>query len=183
MRRPLALEFIARKHKDWGSDCYALEKPQKRILFQNKTRSIGWVVCFYAYGAPEEGQVPVNDCGAWDCCNGTHWHWGTMQEALDNRVFPSRRGGKNPNAKLDEDDVAILRAVNWERGTFKRAVWEHLGITPQTFHAILRGKTWKGVNPYVSSVPPHPGSVLYLGQSIPLPEKTEAESKDEGDAF
>lgn len=164
------MEFLAAKSQDWGSDCFTLPKPQKNLLLGGKSRRAAWVACHLAHGEPPPGGVAVNRCGALDCINGRHWRWGTFQDALDSREFPSRRGGKNPRAKLDEEDVAILRAVNWERGTYKAITCEYLGISPGTLHAILKGWTWKGVAPYVSKVPPHPGSVI-------------RGSRDEGDAF
>lgn len=142
------MEFIRGKIGNWGDECYPLPKPQKNVLLVNKSRSVGWVVCKLANGDPPPEGVAINKCGAWDCVNGTHWRWGTFSEALALREFPSRRGERNPAAKLDAEDVAILRAVNWERGTYKRAVCEHLGISMGTLHKIINGWTWRGIEPY-----------------------------------
>jgi hypothetical protein len=153
MRRSIAMEFLRGKIGNWGDECYPLPKPQKNILLVNKSRSVGWVVCKLAHGDPPEGGVAINVCGAWDCANGTHWRWGTFAESLAQRSFTSRRGERNPAAKLTALDVAQLRSVNWERGTYKAITAEHLGISLATLHKILNGWTWKGIEPYRSVVP------------------------------
>lgn len=148
MRKSSAMEFLRGKIGSWGDECYSLPKPQRNILLVNKSRSIGWVACKLANGDPPEGGVSINTCGILDCVNGTHWRWGTFEEALAQRDFPSRKGGSNPAAKLTEEEVAQLRSVNWERGAYKSQAAEAAGISISTLHAILKGWTWKGVKPY-----------------------------------
>lgn len=145
-----ALYFIAGKSANWGEECYALPEPQDYIYLGSSGRKPSWVACRYAHGEPEKGQVAINECGAADCVNGSHWRWGTWKEAMDRREFPSRKGGKNPNARLTELEVSQLRSVNWGRGTYKRAAAEAAGISISTLHAILNGWVWKGVEPYKS---------------------------------
>lgn len=152
-----ALLWVARKSEDWGSDCYPLPFKNKRITVNGTSRRVNWVVCRYANGAPEPGQVVVNKCGAMDCANGTHWKWGTWDEVMKGRVFASRRGGRNPNAKLTEADVAAIRAIKFDGRNNRRPVAAKYGISLPTLHAIIKGWTWKGVLP--------------------------AENTDEGDAF
>lgn len=142
-----ALAWIASKSEDWGSDCYPLPFDQERIRVGSVSRRINWVVCRYAHGAPKPGQVVVNLCGAMDCANGTHWRWGTWDEVMATREFPSRRGGRNPNAKLTEADVAAIRAIDFGVTNHRKPVAERYGISLATLHAIRKGWTWKGVEP------------------------------------
>lgn len=147
-RRPSkALEWIARKSSDWGDECYPFPFEQQRVSVMNASRRINWVVCWYANGAPEPGQVVMNKCGSYDCANGTHWRWGTWDEVMAAREFPSRRGGRNPNAKLTEADVAAIRAIDFGVRNNRRPVAEKYGISLPTLHAIIRGWTWKGIEP------------------------------------
>jgi hypothetical protein len=140
-----ALNFIVRKSLDWGSDCYPLPAPQEYIRVGFVGRRVGWVACSYANGLPENGQIAINDCGSHDCVNGSHWHWGTWDEAMSKRQFRSRKGGKNPNAKLTEADVAAIRAIDFGPRNNRRPVAEKYGISLSTLHAIVKGWTWKGV--------------------------------------
>jgi hypothetical protein len=140
-----ALRFVAKKASDWGDDCYALPDPQDYIFFDKAGRKPGWVACRFAHGAPEKGQVALNECGIGDCVNGSHWRWGTWEEAMARREFPSRKGGKNPNAKLTEADVAAIRAIDFGGHNNRKPVADKYGISLATLHAIIKGWTWKGV--------------------------------------
>lgn len=140
-----ALEFIADKAKNWGDECYSLPMPQEYIRVGSVGRRVGWVACRYANGLPPEGGIAINDCGLHDCVNGTHWHWGTWDEAMAKRELPSRKGGKNPNAKLTEADVAAIRAIDFGVQNNRKPVAEKYGISLPTLHAIIKGWTWKGV--------------------------------------
>lgn len=148
MRGPSqALLWVARKSEDWGTDCYPLPFNQSRITLNGTSRRVNWLVCRYANGAPEPGQVVVNLCGSMDCANGTHWKWGTWDEVMQARVFPSRKGGKNPNAKLTAEQVAEIRAIDFGVRNNRRPVAERYNISLPTLHAIIKGWTWKGVEP------------------------------------
>lgn len=145
MRRSRNMEFLVARSKAWGDDCFALPTPQTNLLYGSKSRRVGWVACYMANGAPPDGAVAINKCGASDCVNGTHWRWGTWDEVMAAREFPSRRGGRNPNAKLTEADVAAIRAIDFGVRNNRRPVAERYNISLPTLHAIIKGWTWKGV--------------------------------------
>jgi len=126
-------------------ECILFTYPQKQLSFGGSTRSPHWVSCFLVNGAPPEGTVPVRKCGVRDCINGTHFKWGTLDEAQSARVFSSRAGAGNPNAKLNDEQVRDIKSRVYKNGRDKMLTAKEFGITPKTLGLILKGVNWSWV--------------------------------------
>lgn len=86
----------------------------------------------------------LHSCDNPACCNPSHLNEGThsrnMQDMYDrNRV--SRKGEKNPRAKLTQDEVVSLR-TNPLRGQELKEYSEKKFVTPSTIYMVQRGDTW-----------------------------------------
>lgn len=61
-----------------------------------------------------------------------------------NKMAQSSLGSRNPNGKLCEDDIIVIRAES-RSGKSGSAIAKQFNVTPANISSILRGKTWAHV--------------------------------------
>jgi len=90
----------------------------------------------------------LHRCDNPPCCNPEHLFLGTRTDNSADMMEKGRHrnghmpGGKNPNAKLSEDDVVEVRRL-LTLGHTHRAIGNRFGVDRSTITAINRGKHWK----------------------------------------
>lgn len=106
----------------------------------------------YAY-ADQHGEIPDgievrHKCDNPPCCNPNHLELGThlqnMQDMVERRRLPDRRGERSYFAKLTERDVVEIR-VRLSLGQTHASIAADYGIKPVTVTAINGRRTWKHV--------------------------------------
>lgn len=58
--------------------------------------------------------------------------------------YLSRRGERNPRAKLTESDVRLIRALG-DHGLTQRAIAAKFDVSKRAIEAVLTGRTWRHV--------------------------------------
>jgi len=122
-----------------SDECAFFPFPQKAVAWGASSKQPHWITCFLTNGSPPEGTVPVRICGVQGCINGRHFKWGTQSEAQAARIFKPRTGGRNPNARVTDAQVAEWRAMDWGNGMRKVEAAQEAGITLRTLNNILTG--------------------------------------------
>lgn len=100
------------------------------------------LVCILAHGPRPEGLQAAHSCGNRACVNQSHLRWATRQEnEADKKLHGTYLHGQNHhNAKLSDEDVAIIRDLCGHRK--QREIARRFGVSPSTINDIRRGRTW-----------------------------------------
>jgi hypothetical protein len=107
------------------------------------------------YGPIPDDLLVCHICDVRHCVRPDHFFLGTYQ---DNRIDAVQKGRakapksafkngiEHPNAKLSSQKVteALERFAN---GESQQAIAKSFGVTRQTIHKVLKGQTWKHINP------------------------------------
>lgn len=73
---------------------------------------------------------------------------GNKDEICRANMSAAKTGSKHPNAKLDEDDVYLIKVnamYTEDIVGYKREMADTYGVHPNNIHMILSGKTWNHV--------------------------------------
>lgn len=95
-------------------------------------------------GPRPKGKWALHRDGNVDNCRLTNVYWGTPQQNSDDRVAHGRSAPfeKNPNAKLDRDRVADMRA-KYKSGCVTQAeLAAEFGVRQAHVSRVLRGSSW-----------------------------------------
>lgn len=101
------------------------------------------VMCEMVHGkAPTAGHEVAHSCNVRACVNPRHLRWATKSENMLDKIKHGtvKRGTKNPQAKLSEDNVLRIRRMKGR--VILREVAEMFGVSITTVHSIWRGETW-----------------------------------------
>jgi len=141
--RSAALQHLSNLAAANSDECQWPLNDQKNIIWITGSRTPRYISCTIVNGTAPDGMVPVQICGVLGCVNGRHWRWGTMEESLKNRRFKDRKGGLNPNSKLNWEYVRAIRAIKWEGGDHRMRVAASYGISLRTLNAVIKNWIWK----------------------------------------
>lgn len=78
------------------------------------------------------------------CCNPAHLLTGTKRQNSQDMVSRNRQthGSRNPAARLNEDQVARIRATFALGGITRTALAEQYGVTRSTIGRVVSGRGW-----------------------------------------
>jgi len=101
-----------------------------------------------ANGEPPTGYLVLHSCDRAACCNPRHLRVGTYEDNLMDRVARGRcnsaRGSENPNARLDENSVASMRADR-DKGVSINQLAAKYGVSNATAFRVVNRKSWRHV--------------------------------------
>lgn len=102
-------------------------------------------ICEMVHGpAPSTNHLACHECGNGHegCVNPGHIYWGTNAENSADMVAHGRstRGERAGNAKLTEDDVRAIRAM--EGRMLQREIAEKFGVHIMTVNCIIHRRRW-----------------------------------------
>lgn len=102
-------------------------------------------------GATVEGLGLLHDCDNPPCCNPRHLRLGTQRDNIadmhrKNRGVrpPLLRGGRNPRAKLTEENVREIFVLS-ASGLPATAIAPRYAVTPDAVRKVLQRKNWAHV--------------------------------------
>ncbi len=99
-----------------------------------------------ANGVSVAGMVVRHTCDVPGCVAADHLEIGTVADNVRDRDARGRRaapaGTKNPNAKLTESDIPVIRARH-AAGESMRALARAYGVNHWAISSIVRRKSWK----------------------------------------
>ena len=164
-KTPAAVRFWAKVDKSAGPEaCWPWRGAGERYgLFglithgpKRKSTTASRAAWILTYGPlPPELQV-CHRCDNPPCCNPAHLFAGTQKENIRDavakgrmcsgdrhhtRLNPQPRGGRNPSAKLSDDEVRAIRAICATGRLTQRAVAYRFGVAEGTVSAIVLGKS------------------------------------------
>lgn len=121
--------------------------PSQRIMHASR------VAYELAVGTIPVGMLVCHTCDNPRCCNPAHLFIGTQSDNMRDAATKGRiswqqqganAGERNPRAKLSDDDIRRIRALN-RTGVSYRAIAEQFGISDVTVSRICRKLIWKHV--------------------------------------
>ena len=95
-------------------------------------------------GEGYHGTCVCHHCDNPSCVNPDHLYIGTQQDNMDDKAEKGRasRGEANYKAKLNEDDVKMIRCM---RGHTQRALATLFGVSQAQVDRIINRKTWNHI--------------------------------------
>lgn len=106
------------------------------------------VVYSVAVGFTDELKLVCHKCNNPPCCNPAHLYEGTHKDNARDTLMVgslrkgSRRGARNPAARLSETDVAEVRGWLAE-GVSKAEIARRKGVSRTAIYWIEKGRNWK----------------------------------------
>jgi hypothetical protein len=108
------------------------------------------LVWFFIHESDPAPLCVLHKCDNPKCCNPAHLFLGTDADNAADKAKKGRSavvvGETNPNAKLTEEDVRLIRSVPVVRGTIV-ALSRWFGVSRGQIFNIRRGDTWKHLLP------------------------------------
>lgn len=97
-------------------------------------------------GKIPKGKLVCHQCDNEVCVNPSHLWLGSYKDNMKDMVYKKRgnyvKGGKNPAAKLTEDEVEKIKELHIE-GVMINDIAKTFGVTRHCIQHILNGKTWR----------------------------------------
>lgn len=124
--------------------------PHGRVRIDGKNRLTHHISFLLANGylPAFDGKVMAlcHNCGNASCVNPEHLYIGTHKENMQDKkrhgTQPVMDGESNPNSRLKESDVIIIKSRFSETNV---AIARDYGVTPEAISRIRIGKTWKNI--------------------------------------
>jgi len=150
------------------------KKGYRRVQLQSapdmKYAYIHRLVAAAFIGPSSPGKQVNHKNGIKDDNRAKNLEWVTCAENLRHAVetgLLSTKGSKNPNARLSEEDIPVLRRMvflGWSDGRISRV----LGVSKRAICDVRRGRTWRHIpNPLATPTEQRTDSVG--GSTIPTP--------------
>lgn len=101
------------------------------------------------HGPAPKGAMVCHTCDRRACCNERHLFlsdgFGNMRDmaAKDRTGGCARKGARNHNAKLCEEDAARIRDIWRVGGRTQREIATYFGVTPKVISLTVRNMLWK----------------------------------------
>lgn len=113
------------------------------IYIDGRQRGAHAYVCELAHGAKPQAKFEVaHNCGVRDCCNPRHLRWASRSDNHADKVRhgTAQRGVKQNKAKLTEEQVREIRALEGQLSVYKTA--KRFGVNPWTISNIWARQIW-----------------------------------------
>lgn len=113
------------------------------VDIDNRKRGAHVVVCELVHGPkPEPRHEVAHSCGVRACCNPAHLRWASRSNNHADKVRhgTAQRGAKQNKAKLTEEQVREIRALEGQLSVYKTA--KRFGVNPWTISNIWARQIW-----------------------------------------
>lgn len=104
-------------------------------------------VSYSIFTGDPSGLLVCHSCDNPTCINPAHLFLGTYKDNYDDMVAKGRRksadlkGSRNPNSKLDEATVSLIRAAYGSQS----AIGKQFGVSQRTVSRIRNGSSWQHI--------------------------------------
>lgn len=133
---------------EWSG--YILETGYGQIRYKGKRMGAHRAAWIANYGEIPTNQFVLHKCDNRCCINPSHLFLGTQQDNMDDMIIKGRdvkvgrKGVKNSNSKLTDDDVLAMRQM-FLKGIDREILRGRFGVSKTTVQSILSNKAWKHV--------------------------------------
>jgi hypothetical protein len=131
-------------------DCLVWTKSTRKGYGWTRINGQSWathrLVAYLIHGEPPENKnLVLHSCDNPPCCNPAHLRWGSQFENMQDVKLRNRRadlrGSRNGRAKLNDEKVALIRALR-KNGITTLEIAALFQISNQIVSRICRNEAW-----------------------------------------